>query len=118
MTDYDKCACDKNPATHPESFNVVISEFGQQDKVIKTETTATCKNCQNKFVKDNPENAQKWPKATIYDRGGRVVLCKCGKPAEGAVIGLKSYFAYCGECSNLACEKYDANFVYRVKGGP
>ena len=116
MKDYDRCACGKNPATHPDEFNITVSEFGRLDKVVRTEMTAICNNCHEKFklIQDHTENAQKWPQGTLYDATGRVVLCKCGKPAEGAVIGRESYIAYCSECSDLACEKYEANFVYRA----
>lgn len=46
---YEKCKCYKHPATHPQEFDMLISEFGMMDNVLIQEIEATCKVCHDKF---------------------------------------------------------------------
>ena len=43
----------------------------------------------------------------MYDSEGNVVLCKCGKPAENAIIGKSSSMSRCNKCMN---EKKEINY--------
>lgn len=57
LIEYDKCKCGKNPVTHIEDFDTIISEFGMFDKPYKmfdkpykmVDIEATCKTCNEKF---------------------------------------------------------------------
>jgi hypothetical protein len=48
---------------------------------------------------------------TMYDSDGKVVLCKCGKPAGSAAIGKECSVAWCSDCSPLS--KFSAEFIYK-----
>ena len=41
----------------------------------------------------NPSNV------TAYNTEGNEMLCKCGKPSIGAIIGKDAYISFCEDCS-------------------
>ena len=47
----------------------------------------------------------------MYDSGGNVMLCKCGKPAGSAVIGTEAFIVWCSDCDPL--NKETVKFVYK-----
>lgn len=51
---------------------------------------------------------------TLYDSSGKPVLCKCGKEAGCAVIGLHSSVAWCSDCAPTKTEPF--KFVYKPPG--
>lgn len=47
--DYERCKCNKHPATHQDEFDLIIWEYGSLDKLLFQEIEATCKICKEKF---------------------------------------------------------------------
>jgi len=54
--DYEKCKCEKHPATHENDFLMKIDEFAHMNKIIFTEIEATCKVCGETFYFTNKKN--------------------------------------------------------------
>ena len=48
---------------------------------------------------------------TMYDSEGKIVLCKCGKPAGQAAIGKEAFIAWCSDCSPN--KQQPAKFIYK-----
>lgn len=53
----------------------------------------------------NPESVR------MYDSEGKVINCKCGKPAGSAAMGKEAFVAWCSDCSPL--HKEEAELAYR-----
>lgn len=51
--DYEKCKCDKHPATHEQDFDMLISEFYAMNDLLVQKIDATCSMCQDKFTFTN-----------------------------------------------------------------
>lgn len=47
----------------------------------------------------------------LYDSEGDIVYCKCGVPAETAMIGAEAYLARCNKC--MGYEDSLTKLVYR-----
>ena len=43
------------------------------------------------------------------------MLCKCGKPSTGAIMGKEVYMVFCNVCSPM--NKYVAEMVYKQPDG-
>ncbi len=49
--------------------------------------------------------------AYLFDSEGKIVYCKCGVPAETALIGREAFLAKCNKCMGYEDSGYES--VYR-----
>ena len=47
----------------------------------------------------------------MCDSDGEIVLCKCGKPAGGAIMGKEAFIAWCTDCNPN--NNFSAEFIYK-----